>query len=75
METIKEWWHKKCESRKYSHAKALMNKACEMYQIEEYMGKVWLTYNGALICPRELFSKDIIEVLNEIRAMYAARES
>ena len=26
-----------------------------IYQIEEFDGKFWLTYNGALICPTDMF--------------------
>ena len=74
METIKEWWIRKMKQRKEREDKYLFAKANEIYQVKEYMGKIWLTYNGALVCPQEMFKGDIIEVLNQIRVMYVARE-
>ena len=74
METIKEWWIRKMNQRKAREKECLFEKANEVYQLKEYMGKIWLTYKGALVCPQEMFKENIIEVLNQIRAMYVARE-
>ncbi len=74
METIKEWWIRKMNQRKAREKECLFEKANEVYQLKEYMGKIWLTNNGALVCPQEMFKENIIEVLNQIRAMYVARE-
>lgn len=46
-----------------------------IYQIQEFDGKLWLTYNGALICPMTLFSESPIDTLNEIRILYVERNS
>jgi hypothetical protein len=74
MEAIKEWWIRKMKQRKEREEMSLFAKADEIYQVKEYMGKIWLTHDGALVCPQEMFKGDIIEVLNQIRAMYVARE-
>lgn len=63
------------KQRKEREEKYLFAKANETYQVKEYMGKIWLTYNGALVCPQEMLNGDITEVLNQIRVMYVARES
>ena len=63
------------KQRKEREDKYLFAKANEIYQVKEYMGKIWLTHNGALVCPQEMLNGDITEVLNQIRAMYVARES
>lgn len=74
METIKNWYVRKMKQRKEREEKCLFARADEIYQIKEYMGKIWLTHNGALVCPQEMLKGDIIEVLNQIRVMYVARE-
>lgn len=47
----------------------------DIYQIKEYDGEIWLTYNGALICPMALFSEKPIEVLSKIRESYVKRNT
>lgn len=46
-----------------------------IYQIEEFNGELWLTYNGALICPTEMFVLEPLEALNEIRKLYVKRNT
>jgi hypothetical protein len=75
METIKEWWIRKMKQRRERQEKCLFARANEIYQVKEYMGKIWLTHDGALVCPQEMLTGDITEVLNQIRVMYVARKS
>lgn len=46
-----------------------------IYQIEEFDGKFWLTYNGALICPTDMFITEPLAALDEIRKLYVERNS
>lgn len=63
------------KQRKEREEKCLFARANEIYQVKEYMGKIWLTHDGALVCPQEMLNGDITEVLNQIRVMYVARKS
>ena len=53
--------------------KNLLAKSKEVYQLQEYMGEIWLIHNGGLVCPQKMLNGNIIDVLNEIRCMYIAR--
>lgn len=46
-----------------------------IYQISERNGSLYLTYNGAYVCPMELFKQDAIATLKEIRNLYVERNS
>ena len=51
------------------------NQAHLIYQIQEYDGKLWLTFSGALVCPTDMFKKEPIDSLTEIRNLYVERNS
>ena len=46
-----------------------------IYQIEEYEGRFWLTFNGALVCPTDLFIAEPLAALDEIRRLYVERNT
>ena len=46
-----------------------------VYQIQEFDGKLWLTFNGALICPTELFKDEALSTLEVIRKLYVERNT
>lgn len=53
-----------------------LNKAArQIYQIEEFDGQLWLTYNGALICPTDMFVSPPLPALSEIRQLYVERNT
>lgn len=47
--------------------------ARDIFQVKEFEGKLWLTYNGNLICPCDMFKAEPMDNLNEIRALYVER--
>ena len=49
--------------------------AIEIFQICEYENSIWLTYNGAIICPMSMFDREPIEALIEIRNHYVKRNT
>lgn len=55
--------------------KKCLEEATMIYQIKEFNGEIWLTYNGALICPTTMFSHEPAETLAIIRNFYAERNS
>lgn len=46
-----------------------------VYQIQEFDGKIWFTFNGALICPTELFKDEALSTLEVIRKLYVERNT
>lgn len=69
-ELIKRY-KKRCEER---HEKQVKEHAEDLYQIREYKGQVWLTFNGYLICPCTFLEIDYVHALEDIRGMYVERE-
>lgn len=53
--------------------KELVARAKDLYQIKEYDGETWLTFNDVLILPTSMIQGDIITVLNQMRASYVER--
>lgn len=49
--------------------------APEIYQLKEYDGQLWLTYQGGLVCPCSMLSVDPVEAVNKMRELYIERES
>lgn len=49
--------------------------AQDTYQIAESDGKLYLTYNGALVCPMDMFKDAPIDALKTIRNLYVQRNA
>lgn len=48
----------------------------QAYQIREFNNELWLTYNGALICPTDmLYGDDSVKALQNIRKLYVERNA
>ena len=62
---------KRTESRKHT-IEAMAN---DIFQITEYLGKLWFTYNGFLYCPCDMMNKQPLEALTELRNNYIARHA
>lgn len=43
------------------------------YQITEYQGQLWFTFNGILFCPCKMMDGAPIEALQEMRRLYVER--
>ena len=46
-----------------------------IYQVREFDGTLWLTYQGALVCPADMFTPPPIEALEVIRSLYVKRNT
>ena len=58
-----------------SKSENMIKAARQIYQIEEFDGKLWLTYNGALICPTDMFTDEPLDALSDIRDLYVKRNT
>lgn len=69
MKFIKQWLFGKSKHKCQKEAQYI-------YQICECDGKLWLTFNGALVCPTEMLSgNDSVKALQEIRDLYVQRNN
>lgn len=74
MNKIKKWWQNKSKSIKELKTMHILDYASELYQIHEYGGKLWLTFNSCLICPADMLKDNIIDSLTKIRELYVERQ-
>ena len=63
------------ELRKKRYLRRLEGESKDIYQLREFKGQLWLTYNGFLVCPTSLFSEEAIKTLEEIRKLYVERNT
>lgn len=65
-------WKEKREERKRIDVK---ERARELFQIREYNGQLWFTYNGSLFCPCSLMGdvENGVNILEKIRNLYIER--
>ena len=68
MNAFKNWLFGKSKEK-------CLEEAQETYQIKEFDGKLWLTKDGALICPMDMFQAKPIDALDEIRGLYVKRNA
>lgn len=73
MEAVKKWFSDyKAKNREYKK-KMLAEKSNEMYQVKEFEGKLWLTFNGQYVCPCEMLNGEPIELLNNMRKLFVEK--
>jgi hypothetical protein len=47
--------------------------AASLYQVCEFRGELWLTYNGDLVCPSSMLKDDVVKAVEKIRLLYIDR--
>jgi hypothetical protein len=52
-----------------------VKEANAIYQVREYEGEIWLTFNGEIVCQMIMFKEDTIAALEMIREMYVRRNA
>lgn len=68
MNAFTKWLYGKSTEKCQKEAEAA-------YQISESEGKLYLTFNGALICPMDMFDSEPIDALIMIRDLYVKRNA
>lgn len=61
--------------RKANTEKYIKERANDIYQITEYCGRLWFTYNGSLFCPCDMMKKEPLDALSDLRTSYIVRNS
>ena len=57
---------KKDENRRFA--------AENIYQVKEYGGELWITYNNGLVCPTSMLKVDPVEALKKMRELFIQRD-
>ena len=63
------------EKKRESVLASLVMQSNELFQIEEYAGELWLTFDARLIMPCTMLNETPIDALRKMRACYVARKS
>ncbi len=49
--------------------------AQDRYQVREFKGEIWLTFDGWLVCPESMLKDDIVTAVNQMRKLYVERNT
>ena len=47
--------------------------AADLYQVREYKGELWVTYNACLVCPCSMLKDEPVEAIRKMRELYTER--
>lgn len=72
---ISEYLRKAKERRIREAMSEITHRAEELYQIREFHGELWITYNEELICPCAMLNVMPIEALRKMRVSYVTRKT
>ena len=73
MKFLKRLWQMRCRKDRESNKKKVIEKAYSLFQIIEYKGEVWFTYDGNLVCPCSMFKEEATKAVFLMREWYVAR--
>lgn len=57
------------------NSRKVEQEAEETYQIKEYGGELWLTFNGCLVCPCSMLNQEPVEAIKRMRELYVKRNN
>lgn len=69
MEILKRMLAKRREERKDE----IQRMAGELFQVAESDGKLWLTFNGNLVCPCGMLNVSPVDAVEKMRELYVNR--
>jgi hypothetical protein len=75
MGWFSNYWENSKTRRKANKEKYIKERANDIYQITEYCGRLWFTYNGSLFCPCDMMKKEPLDALLDLRTSYIVRNS
>ena len=70
MNWLRKYWETFKASRKSNAEKYVKECAKRTFQITEYNGRFWFTYNGSRFCPCDMMKEEPIDALSELRSLY-----
>lgn len=72
-EKIKQWGTAFKEKRRERKKSNLKKSSCEVFNVKEFGGKIWLTHNGCLVCPSSMLEDDIVKSVEKMRELFVTR--
>lgn len=64
--------YKKSKAAK-THKENKENAEC-LFQVREFHGELWLTYNDNLVCPFAMLKDEPVDAINKMRGLYIQRK-
>lgn len=69
MNIVEKYFGRTEEERKAEAAET----AADLYQVREYKGELWVTYNACLVCPCSMLKDEPVEAVKKMRELYIER--
>lgn len=73
FEWIKKSYSDYKENSRQDRMQMIIEKSRDMYQVKEFDGALWLTFNGQYVCPCSMLKGEAIESLSEMRSLYVTK--
>lgn len=70
MENETGFWERVAQRLNAQNTDAVIKRAADIFQIMEYSGKLWFTYNGFPFCPCDMMKDEPLVALEELRNTY-----
>lgn len=70
MENEIGFWERVAQRLNAQNTDAVIKRAADIFQIMEYSGKLWFTYNGFPFCPCDMMKDEPLVALEELRSTY-----
>lgn len=75
MKSISEFLRERKEYQERKRIERIEKRADEIFQITEYDGRLWFTYETFLYCPCSMMGDDAIGALVALRKSYIDRKT
>lgn len=70
-EYVKKWKNRRAMKKRLQREW----KAEELFQLKEYNGKIWLTFNGNRVCPCDMLKEQPVEAVRQMRELYVEEKN
>lgn len=74
VDFFRKIWHKYKVWKADKYTKRIIAMSKELFQLSELNHELWITYNGAYVCPASMLNGDTIEALYKMRNLYIIRK-
>lgn len=70
---MKELLRRMLAKRREERKDEIERMACDIFQVAESDGQLWLTFNGNLVCPCDMLTTDPVQAVAKMRELYVNR--
>ena len=61
------------KNRTENNHEEVVKNSQRLYQLTEYNGEIWLTYEGELVCPGSMLKEEPVKAVCAMRELYVER--